>query len=171
MDVRLASETDWPAIWPIWHAVVAAGETYSWSPETDEPTARELWMLPAPAEVFVASESGRAGSGSGSGRVLGTALLQPNKPGLGDHVANAGFMVDPAAQGRGVGRLLAEYLLARAREQGYLAMQFNAVVATNTGAVKLWRSLGFDVIGTVPDGFRHARHGLVDLLIMYRRLG
>lgn len=162
MEIRLATEADWPAIWPIWHAVVAAGETYCWLPETDEPTARELWMLPPPAEVFVATESSR---------VLGTVLLQPNKPGLGDHVANAGFMVDPAAQGRGVGRALAEYALARAREQGYLAMQFNAVVATNTGAVKLWRSLGFDVIGTVPDGFRHPWRGPVDLLIMYRRLG
>jgi L-amino acid N-acyltransferase YncA len=162
MEIRLASEADWPAIWPIWHAVVAAGESYPWMPDTDEPTARELWLLPAPAEVFVAIESGR---------VLGTALLQPNKPGLGDHVANAGFMVDPAAQGRGVGRLLAEHALVRARESGYLAMQFNAVVATNTGAVNLWRSLGFELIGTVPDGFRHARHGLVDLLIMYRRLG
>lgn len=162
MEIRLATETDWPAIWPIWHAVVAAGETYCWLPETDEPTARELWMLPSPAEVFVATESSR---------VLGTVLLQPNKPGLGDHVANAGFMVDPAAQGRGVGRALAEFALVRAREQGYLAMQFNAVVATNTGAVKLWRSLGFDVIGTVPDGFRHPWRGPVDLLIMYRRLG
>jgi L-amino acid N-acyltransferase YncA len=162
MEIRFASEADWPAIWPIWHAVVAAGETYCWLPETDELAARELWMLPPPAEVFVAVDSGR---------VVGTALLQPNKPGLGDHVANAGFMVDPGAQGRGIGRALAEHVLARARERGYLAMQFNAVVATNTGAVKLWRSLGFDVVGTVPEGFRHPWRGPVDLLIMYRRLG
>lgn len=116
---------------------------------------------PERAEVWVAT---------GGGRVLGTALMAPNKPGLGAHVANAGFMVDPAASGQGVGRALAERVLARARECGYLAMQFNAVVGTNTRAIQLWKALGFAIVGTVPEAFRHPRHGLVDLHIMHRRL-
>jgi GNAT superfamily N-acetyltransferase len=118
-------------------------------------------MLPPPAEVWVAEEADR---------IVATALLQPNKVGLGDHVANAGFMVDPTVAGRGVGRHLAEAVLQRARDAGYEAMQFNAVVATNDRAVRLWRSMGFEVVGRVPEGFRHARHGLVDLLLMHRRL-
>lgn len=162
MEVRRATDEEWPAIWPIWHAIVAAGETYCWPPDTDEATARSLWMQPEPAEVWVAVGDG--------GRVLGTALMAPNKPALGAHVANAGFMVDPAASGQGVGRALAERVLARARECGYLAMQFNAVVSTNTRAINLWKSLGFAIVGTVPEAFRHARHGLVDLHIMHRRL-
>jgi GNAT superfamily N-acetyltransferase len=161
MKIRRATDDDWPGIWPVWHAVVAAGDTYFWSPETDEPTARGLWMLPEPAEVFVATEADRA---------VGTAQLRPNQPELGAHVANAAFMVDPAAHGRGIGRALATYVLRRARDLDYLAMQFNAVVSTNTGAVALWRSLGFTVIGTVPAGFRHPRDGLVDLHIMHRPL-
>lgn len=161
MEFRQASPDDWPAIWPIWHTVVAAGETYTYDPGTDEATARTLWMQPPPAEVWVAVEDAR---------VVATALLRPNQPGLGDHVANAGFMVDPAAAGRGIGRALAERVLERARERGFAAMQFNAVVSTNTRALTLWRSLGFEIVGTVPEAFRHPRHGAVDLHIMHRFL-
>jgi ribosomal protein S18 acetylase RimI-like enzyme len=162
MDIRRATGADWPGIWLIWHQVVAAGDSYVWAPDTGEDAARALWMLPPPAEVWVAVDR--------SGAITGTALLKPNQPGLGDHVANAGFMVDPSAVGRGVGRRLAEHVLRRAAESGYAAMQFNAVVSTNTRAVGLWRSLGFDIVGTVPGAFRHAVHGAVDLYIMYRRL-
>jgi GNAT superfamily N-acetyltransferase len=161
MDTRPATEADWPAIWPTWHWIVAAGDTYTWAPETGEAAARDLWMLPPPAEVWVAV---------GDGAVVGTALLKPNQPGLGDHVANAAFMVDPAVAGRGVGRRLAERILARAAEAGYAAMQFNAVVGTNTRAIDLWRSLGFTIVGTVPGAFRHAVHGPTDLHVMYRKL-
>ena len=161
MDTRPATPADWPVLWPIWHRIVAAGDSYTWPPETGEAAARDLWMLPPPAEVWVAVEDGV---------VVGTALLKPNQPGLGDHVANAAFMVDAAVAGRGVGRRLAERILARAAETGYTAMQFNAVVASNTRAVRLWRSLGFTIVGTVPDAFRHREHGPTDLHVMYRKL-
>jgi L-amino acid N-acyltransferase YncA len=161
VDIRLATGADWPAIWPIWHEVVASGETYTWDPDTDEATARSLWMPPPPAETWVAVKDQV---------IVGTALLKPNQPALGAHVANAGFMVGTAAAGHGIGRALAERIIARATELGYLSMQFNAVVAANRRAVKLWQSLGFDIIGTVPGAFRHAHEGLVDLHIMHRRL-
>ena len=102
--------------------------------------------------------------------VLGSAKSGPNRPGRGSHVSTASFMVDPAASGRGVGRALAEHVLAWAKEQGYRSMQFNAVVETNTAAVALWKSLGFEVIGTVPQAFRSATHGDVGLHVMYRDL-
>jgi L-amino acid N-acyltransferase YncA len=161
MEIRLAEQADWGGIWPIWRDTVAAGDSYPWLPDTPEDEARTEWMLPPPAEVWVAEDQGR---------IVATALLQPNKPGLGDHVANAGFMVDPSSSGRGIGRRLAEAVLDRARAAGYVAMQFNAVVATNERAVRLWRSLGFEEVGRVPQGFRHARHGPVDLLLLHRRL-
>jgi L-amino acid N-acyltransferase YncA len=161
VEIRRAEDDDWAGIWPIWRDTVAAGDTYVWLPGTPEEEARAAWMLPPPAEVLVVEDGGR---------IVATALLQPNKVGLGDHVANAGFMVDPSVAGRGVGRQLAEAVLERAGDAGYEAMQFNAVVATNDRAVRLWRSMGFEVVGRVPQGFRHARHGLVDLLLMHRRL-
>jgi L-amino acid N-acyltransferase YncA len=161
MEIRRANDRDWPQIWPIWHEVVAAGETYTWAPDTGEADARALWMLPSPAEVYIAIiDQG----------IVGTAVLKPNQPGLGNHIANASFMVTSSVAGRGVGRLLAEHVLDRARTAGYRAMQFNAVVSTNTRAVRLWRSLGFEIIGTVPKAFRHTRAGLVDLHVMHRGL-
>jgi ribosomal protein S18 acetylase RimI-like enzyme len=96
--------------------------------------------------------------------------LGPNQVGRGAHVANASYMVSPAAQGVGVGRLLGEHSLAEARRQGYLAMQFNYVVSTNTAAVKLWKKLGFSIVGTLPKAFRHTRLGYVDAYVMYQLL-
>ncbi|MCF7548149.1 GNAT family N-acetyltransferase [Pseudonocardia sp. WMMC193] len=161
LRVRVAGPQDWPAIWPIWHRVVASGDTYTWAPDTPEAQARALWMPPAPAVTLVA-EVDEA--------VVGTALLKPVQPGLGDHVANAGFMVDPDRAGGGIGRGLAEATLVEARRRGYRAMQFNAVVEANTRAVGLWRSLGFEIVGTIPEAFRHPTKGLVGLHIMHRAL-
>jgi GNAT superfamily N-acetyltransferase len=159
---RLAADDDWPRIWPIWHAVVQAGDTYVYPPTTDEAAARAAWMLPPPGEVWIIEDGGAD--------VVATAQIRPIHQGFGDHVANAGFMVHPAHAGRGIGRLLGETVLARARELGFEAMQFNAVVATNERALALWRALGFAVVGTIPGGYRHSSKGRVDLLIMHRLL-
>jgi len=102
--------------------------------------------------------------------ILGSAKMGPNRPGRGAHVATASFMVDPGCQGRGVGRALGKYVVEWARAAGYRSMQFNAVVETNTAAVRLWESLGFEILTTVPEAFDHPVHGLVGLHIMYQRL-
>ena len=154
-----AGPDDCPAIWSIMEPVIAQGDSYAWEYVTAE-EARAVW-LDADADVFVTVDGGV---------VVGTYLLKPNQPGRGSHVCNAAFMVAPAAQGRGVGRAMAEDALVRARAAGYSAMQFNLVVATNEPAVALWRQLGFGCVGRIPRGFRHAGHGLVDALIMYRDL-
>lgn len=159
MLIREASPDDWPRIWPFWHRIVAAGETYTWDPGTSEEDARALWMSPA-KRVYVVEDDGT---------VVASAYLTPNYGGPAARIANAGFMVDPDRAGRGIGRLLAEHVLAEARDAGYRGMVFNAVVDTNP-AVRLWSSLGFTVLGTVPDAFDHPRHGRVGLHIMYRPL-
>ncbi|MGN9812524.1 N-acetyltransferase family protein [Micromonospora sp. BQ11] len=162
MEIREATAADWPRIWPFLREIVAAGETYTWPRDVGEEHARALWTVPPPSRTVVAVDA--------DGTVLGSAKLTPNQLGPGDHVANASFMVDPAAARRGVGRALGAYVLEQARADGYRAMQFNAVVATNTRAVALWHSLGFTVVGRVPEGFRHPTQGYVDLLVMHRRL-
>ena len=161
MLIREYKETDWPAVWAIFHEVVAAQDTYVYDPEWSSEEARNVWVEAPPGHTVVACDGPR---------ILGTAKIGPNRPGPGSHVATASFMVAADARGRGVGRTLGEYALSWAREQGYAAMQFNAVVETNVAAVKLWQALGFQIIGTVPEAFEHARLGRVGLHIMYRRL-
>jgi ribosomal protein S18 acetylase RimI-like enzyme len=158
-------ETDWLAgIWPIFREVVRAGDTFVFAPETDEPKAREDWMLSAPAAVFVAVNDA-------NGEIVGSSFVRPNQPGLGGHVANAAFMVAAAASGQGVGRALAEHALEWARQANFSAMQFNFVVSTNTRAVALWKDLGFTIAGTIPQAFEHRALGRkVDAFVMHRFL-
>lgn len=151
---------DWPAIFDVFTAVTATGDTYPYPPGLSAGEARAVWMAPGHT-VFVATVGDE---------IVGTAYLRQNMGGLADHVANAGWMIHPDQQGRGIGRSFGEYVLDRAREAGFEAMQFNAVVATNTSAVALWESLGFEIVGTVPDAFRHATAGRVPVHIMYRKL-
>jgi L-amino acid N-acyltransferase YncA len=156
--IRPATGDDWAAIWPIFSAIVADGETYAYPEDLTSDQARDLWVERPPGLTVVLEDGGA---------VLGTAKMGPNRLGRGDHVGTASFMVDPAAQGRGVGRALATYVVEWHRQQGYAGIQFNAVVETNAAAVALWRSLGFEVIGTVPGAFRSRTHGPVGLHVMY----
>lgn len=162
MQVRDATPQDWPSIWPFLHEIVAAGETYAYERDMTEDQGRRLWMMAPPGRTVVAVDEG--------GAVAGTANMYANRPGPGSHVASASFMVDPHHGGRGAGRALGEEMLAWARERGFRAVQFNAVVETNARAVSLWRSLGFEVIGTVPEAFAHPTEGYVGLHVMHRRL-
>ncbi len=161
MSIRPAMAADWPQIWPFWREIAEAGETYTYPPDLTSERARDLWLYEPPGQTVVLVEDDE---------VLGSATMGPNRPGRGAHVGTASFMVSPAARGRGVGRRLAEYVVGWHREQGYRGIQFNAVVETNTAAVHLWQTLGFEIIGTVPEAFDSRTHGLVGLHVMYLAL-
>ena len=158
MEIREATDADWPLVWPVFEATVQAGETYAFDPDMPEDVARSIWMERPPGHTVVAVADGE---------LLGTAKMGPNRGGRGAHVGTASFMVAPAARGRGVGRALATYVVDWHRREGYRAIQFNAVVETNTAAVALWRSLGFTIVGTVPEAFDHPEHGYVGLHVMH----
>jgi ribosomal protein S18 acetylase RimI-like enzyme len=160
VQVRPTRPADHDAIWEIFREVVAPGDTYAFAPDTSREEALWLWVVTSHASFVAESE----------GDILGSYFLRPNQPGLGAHVANAGYMVAGRARGRGVARAMCEHSLAEARRLGYRAMQFNFVVATNASAVHLWESMGFEVVGRLPGAFRHASLGYVDALVMYRRL-
>jgi ribosomal protein S18 acetylase RimI-like enzyme len=160
LSIRPARPRDFAGIWAIFRVVVAGADTYAYAPDTTMTEARRIWMEP-PAEAYVAEQAGR---------IVGTYVLRPNQPGLGDHVANCGYMTHPDARGRGVGGAMCEHSLAAARERGYTALQFNFVVASNESAVRLWQKHGFEVVGRVPRAFRHRALGPVDILIMHRAL-
>jgi L-amino acid N-acyltransferase YncA len=161
VEIREYIESDWPAVWPIFREIVTAGETYAYDPDMTSDEARTAWVEGPPWHTAVALDDSR---------VFGTAKVGPNRPGRGSHVATASFMVAVEARGLGVGRALGEYAISWARDQGYAAMQFNAVVETNETAIRLWRSLGFRIVGTVPEAFAHPTLGRVGLHVMHRFL-
>ena len=158
--MRKAEEADLERIWEIFQRVVARGDSYVFPPDASLDEARAYW-LSADFKTFVAILDDA---------VVGMYKLRPNNIGLGAHVSNASFMVDPDCQGRGIGKAMGLHCLEEARRDGYLAMQFNFVVSTNTPAVKLWQQLGFEIVGTLPKAFQHAELGLVDAYVMYRFL-
>jgi L-amino acid N-acyltransferase YncA len=158
--IRPAAAADRPAIWAILEPTIRAGETYALPRDMSEADAIAYWTGPGRA-AFVAEEEGR---------VLGTYFVSANQRGGGDHVANCAYTTDPAARGRGIARAMAEHSFDEARRRGFLAMQYNFVVSSNESAVHLWQSLGFAIVGRLPGAFRHPRLGLVDALVMFRRL-
>jgi len=158
--IRRATAADAASIWKIFQAVVAPGDTYTFTADTTEAEAVAYFLAPG-ITSFVAEDDGQ---------VIGMYKLIPNRLGRGSHVANASFMIDPAAQGKGAGRALGEHCLEEARRQGYDAMQFNFVVSTNAAGVALWKKLGFNIVGTLPKAFRHATLGDVDAYVMHRFL-
>ena len=159
--IRPATVDDWPQIWPFFSEIVDAGETYAYPLDLTSEQARDLWLYDPPGQTVVLVEDDR---------VLGSATMGPNRPGRGAHIGTASFMVSSDARGRGVGHRLAEYVVQWHREQGFRGIQFNAVVETNTSAVHLWQSLGFENVGTVPKAFESRTHGRVGLHVMYLAL-
>lgn len=158
--IRAARDSDADSIWAIFHEIVRRGDTYAYDPVSTREDAHAIWMSPT-AATYVAEIDGE---------VVGTYILKPNQPGLGSHVANAGYMVQQGRQGHGVGRAMCEHSMTEARHAGFLAMQFNFVVSTNERAVNLWQQLGFAIVGTLPRAFRHSELGLVDAYVMHRFL-
>ena len=160
MNIREAGKADWQSIWPIFHEVVKAGETYAYDPDTSMAQAEKIW-LEHPRKTFVLEEEGK---------ILGTYYLKTNQAGPGSHVCNCGFIVLSQARGRGLATTMCEHSQKVAIELGYKAMQFNFVASSNEDAVRLWSKLGFETAGRLPKAFNHPRKGLVDALVMYKWL-
>lgn len=158
--IREATPSDFPAILAIFNNVIAPGDSYVFAANTSEERAFAYWFGVS-VRSFVATDGDR---------VVGMYKLIANQSDRGAHVANASFMVDPACAGRGVGRAMGEHCLHVAKRFGFRAMQFNFVVSTNTAAVRLWTSLGFEIVGRLPGAFEHATLGFVDALVMFRSL-
>ena len=160
MNIRPAQSTDEDAIWNIFQAVIAPGDTYVFDPQMPRSEALAYWFR-ADTHTYVAEHEGR---------IVGTYIVKPNQPALGSHVANAAFMVSPSARGLGVGQGMGQHCVAEAQRLGFRAMQFNFVVSTNQAAVALWQKLGFAIVGTLPGAYRHSKLGFVDAYVMFRSL-
>ena len=160
MNIREATKKDFEEIWLIFHEIVSAGETYAYPVDTDKEEGERLW-LELPRQTYVIEEEGR---------ILGTYYIKTNQPGAGKHVCNCGYMVATAARGRGLATAMCEHSQKMAVEFGYKAMQFNFVASSNKGAVRLWKKLGFEIVGRLPRAFHHPTEGYVDAFVMYKWL-
>jgi RimJ/RimL family protein N-acetyltransferase len=154
-------QTEWPKVWQLIEPVFRAGETYAFAPDISDSEARKVW-LEVPTATYIAKD--------GEGNAVGTYFIKPNQPGLGAHVCNCGYIVGENARGKGVASLMCEHSQSEARRLGFRAMQYNLVVATNEGAVRLWQKLGFAIVGRLPGAFKHSRLGYVDAFVMYKKL-
>jgi ribosomal protein S18 acetylase RimI-like enzyme len=161
IKIRPFLSTDWTSLWPILQTTFAAGDTYTFSPQSTEAEIHKAWVE-LPDATFVACNN--------EGTILGTYFIKPNQPGLGAHVCNCGYVVSPLAQGQGIAAQMGEHSQKLAVEMGFRAMQFNFVVATNTGAVRLWQKMGFEIVGKLPGVFQHPKLGFVDAFVMFKNL-
>jgi L-amino acid N-acyltransferase YncA len=160
MTIRVATHSDYDQVWEIFQYVIKTGDTYVFDPNTKKEDLAKLWFA-SYMKTYVAVENEN---------IIGTYILKQNQIDLGSHVANCGYMVHPNAQGKGIGEAMCNHSLKMAKELGFESMQFNMVVSTNEGAIRLWKKLGFDIVGTVPEAFKHRTKGFVDAYIMFRKL-
>lgn len=160
IEIRRAIDNDKLAIWQIIKAVIAGGDTYVFAPDATQEEMLAYWFAPDKYNYV----------GEIAGEIVATFWLRANQPGLGKHVGNAAYMVSPAAHGKGIGKQIALWSLDEAKRLGFTAMQFNFVVKSNTVAVNLWKSIGFEIIGEIPDAMYHSNKSLTNALIMYRKL-
>lgn len=161
IDIRAFEEKDWDATWKIIEPVFRAGETYAFSPEISEEETHNAW-IEIPAVTFVAVDENNS--------IVGTYYIKKNQPGLGSHICNCGYIVAEKARGKGIASAMCEHSQREAVARGFRAMQYNLVVSSNEGAVRLWKKLGFEVVGTIPQAFHHHELGYVDAYVMYKRL-
>ena len=159
--IRPFANADWRSLWPILRETFATGDTYGYSPNSTEAETRQIW-IDAPLATYVACDD--------NGAIIGTYKLVINQPGLGSHVSNCGYVVSTAARGQGLASLMCEHSQTEAVRLGFRAMQYNLVVSTNTGAVRLWQKHGFAIVGTLPGAFNHATLGYVDAFVMFKQL-
>ncbi len=160
MNIVQMTERDFEEFWPTFKEIVAAEETYAFDPDMSYDEAVTLWIHSAKVAYVVKED----------GEVLGSYFLRKNASGPSSHISNCGYMVLPRARGKGVAKAMCLHSQQQALQLGFSAMQFNSVVSTNTVAIKLWKKLGFKVIGTIPRGYKHKRLGFVDSYIMYKEL-
>ena len=161
ITIRSYREQDWPEVWKILEPVFRAGTTYAYSPEISEEEAKKEW-IEAPMASFVYENEEKD--------IVGTYYIKPNQPALGAHVCNCGYIVDGKARGRGAASAMCKHSQEQAIKAGFTAMQYNLVVSTNEGAIRLWKKHGFKEIGVLPKAFKHKKFGFVDAVVMYKEL-
>jgi ribosomal protein S18 acetylase RimI-like enzyme len=147
------------------NVVIVEGKTYPQKQPLSQAEFSAYWLS---KDAFVVRTSGQDSTHKPK-EILGAFYLKPNFPGRCCHICNAGFIVQPALRGQGIGRFMGEAMLLMAANLGYEAVMFNLVFETNIPSITLWQSLGFEIIGRIQRAAK-LEDEVVDALIMYRTL-
>ena len=158
--IRKAQAQDLDRIWEISQAVLKTEDSYPFYKDSSKEKIMGYWGF-GKNHLIVAEINGK---------MVGFYKMKPNQVDLGDHIVNFGYMIDPKFQGKGIGTLLGKHSIEKAKKNGYSAIQFNAVTKVNTAAIKLWKKLGFSIVGEVPKAHRHPKLGPVSIYVMYKEL-
>lgn len=143
MVVRAYQDSDLPAMIRIWNEVVEEGAAFPQEEYLDEASGASFFA--AQTYAAVAEEDGE---------VSGLYILHPNNIGRCGHIGNASYAVSGESRGMHIGEKLVTDCLAQAGRHGFRVLQFNAVVECNLSARHLYEKLGFQLLGTIPGGFR-----------------
>lgn len=157
--VRKLTEKDIPAAVSIWNKVVEEGKAFPQTEYLDEKSGAEFFAqqtYTAVAEL--------------DGEIVGMYILHPNNIGRCGHICNASYAVKYSMRGKHIGEALVTDCLEQAKAHGFGILQFNAVVASNEPALKLYKKLGFVQLGTIPKGFLNKDGVYEDIIVHYHTL-
>lgn len=157
--VRKLTEKDIPEAVSIWNKVVEEGKAFPQTEYLDEKSGAEFF---AQQTYTAAAEL--------DGEVVGMYILHPNNIGRCGHICNASYAVKYGMRGRHIGEALVKDCLEQAKAHGFGILQFNAVVASNEPALKLYKKLGFVQLGTIPKGFLNKDGVYEDIIVHYHTL-
>ena len=157
---RITSEKVHEAVM-IWNKVVEDGVAFPQTEPLDDDTG---------AEFFAAQDYTAVAFDTDTAEVVGMYILHPNSVGRCGHICNASYAVKSIQRGKHIGEILVTDCLKKAKEIGYGVLQFNAVVATNQYALKLYKKLGFVQLGVIPKGFRMKDGTYEDIIPHYHTL-
>lgn len=156
LTLRAATRADASAMLALLRSAIAEGDTLPFNTALDGEFIDQQWLGAYGCVLACRGDI-----------LAGMYRYGANMPGRGSHIATATFIVDQRFRGQGIGRTLVEHCIEESRASGFRAMQFNQVVSTNLAALALYRSLGFNIAGTIPEAFAHPRDGYVAAHVMY----
>ena len=145
IQVRPYQPQDIPAMAGIWNEIVTEGVAF---PQEDP------LEIPAAAAFFEGQSHCAVAEDPVNRQIMGLYILHPNNEGRCGHICNASYAVSSGFRGPRIGEKLVLDCMAQAKILGFRILQFNAVVASNLSARRLYERLGFQQLGTIPDGFR-----------------
>ena len=103
------------------------------------------------------------------GEYIGNCSLMGSPLSRAKHRATLGIGLYQKYTGLGIGRKLIEFLFDLAKQMNLEQIELE-VVANNTRAISLYKKLGFEIFGTMPDNVKYKDGSYTDAYFMVKKL-